>query len=68
MKIQSKFAEIDVLRGRYALERRLLNGESVILTVTVKLDNDFRAWNDDGTSINFSGEVLRIREEKGTGK
>lgn len=60
--LKSGFAQIDVTGGRKALEKRLRAGEEVVVTVTVRLDTDSRAWNDDGVSTSFSGEVLHLAE------
>jgi len=61
-RIRSTFASIDVTDGGLTLARRLDAGEPVTVQITMTLDPDPRARNDDGTSISFSGDVTDVRE------
>ena len=55
-KIDSKFALLDVMRGRVKLAKRINAGETRIpVTVRGYIVNVF--GNDDGTSIEFEIEV-----------
>ena len=57
---KSTFAILDVKSGRAALAKRIANGEKIQVRVHMVLDN--QSSNDDGTSIEFSGEVLFVKE------
>lgn len=62
-KLKSDFAIIDIKTGRSAIKKRLSKGEKVVLDLRVELYNDWRSWgNDDGESIEFSGEVISAKE------
>ena len=62
-KIKSSgYAALDIIRGRHGLKRRLQKGEKVFFDVKVQVDPDFRAWSDDGTSIEFGCIVLDVDE------
>lgn len=56
--ISSDFAIIDVKQGRGALAKLIRSGGKVLVRVDVLLDNVNS--HDDGTSIEFSGQVMAL--------
>lgn len=56
---KSSFAIVDVKGGRAALARRIQRGP-VRVRIDILLDNQHS--RDDGTSIEFSGEVVSVKE------
>lgn len=59
-KFKSDFAILDVKAGRAALAKRIAAGEKVRVRVDIVLNNQW--GSDDGTSIEFSGEVKSVKE------
>lgn len=59
---KSKFAVLDVEKGREALAKRVAAGEKVRVRIDVVLDTENS--RDDGTSIEFSGGVQSVKEFK----
>lgn len=57
---KSNFAILDVKKGRAALAKKIAAGGKV----RVRIDMEINAqWgDDDGTSIEFSGDVLSIKQ------
>ena len=56
---KSIFALLDVMAGRKALEKRLKSGP---IKIRVEMTIDY-AWGDcDGTSQEFAGTVLSVKE------
>lgn len=60
MAITSDFAILDVKTGRSELARRIGHGAKVLVHIEMLIDNQH--GRDDGTSIEFSGAVLSIKE------
>ena len=58
----STFAILDVKKGRHALAKKIAAGGKV----RVRIDMEINAqWSDDdGVSIEFSGDVLSIKQFK----
>lgn len=57
-KLQSDFAILDVKRGRFALSKYLKKHGPKTVTVTMTLN--YEVGKDDGESIEFAADVLRV--------
>lgn len=57
---KSTFALLDVKQGRHALAKKIEAGERVRVLVDLEINTK---WSqDDGISIEFSGDVLSIKQ------
>lgn len=56
---KSNYAILDVKKGRAALARKIVKGEKIKVYVEMILDT--QSSHDDGTSIEFSGEVISLK-------
>jgi len=57
-EISSSFAILDVKKGRRALERMVNSGHRFKAKIEMVIDS--KNSGDDGVSIEFSGEVIRV--------
>jgi hypothetical protein len=57
---KSDFALLDVKKGRQALAKKIDAGGKVRVRIDMVID--CRHGSDDGTSIEFSGEVLSVKQ------
>lgn len=59
-RFKSDFAILDVKAGRQQLARNIERGEKIKVQIIMVLDN--QSGRDDGISIEFSGEVMSVKE------
>jgi hypothetical protein len=57
---KSDFALLDVKKGRQALAKKIAAGGKVRVRIDMVIDCQY--GSDDGTSIEFSGEVLSVKQ------
>lgn len=57
---KSDFAILDVKVGRAQLARRIAAGAKICVRIEMLIDNQH--GHDDGTSMEFSGQVLFVTE------
>jgi len=60
--LHTNFAIVDVQRGRKALAKQIKAGKTFRVHLIVDLDTQHS--RDDGTSIEFSGDVVEARIEE----
>jgi hypothetical protein len=60
--INAGFVLLDIKRFRHKIERRLTKGERIVVRAYIEIDPDPRSWNDDGESIEFTGQCLNCYE------
>lgn len=56
----STFAILDVKKGRHALAKKIAAGGKVRVRVDMVINSQWGA--DDGVSIEFSGDVLSVKQ------
>lgn len=59
---KSGFAILDVTKGRAALAKKMASGAKVRVRVDMVIEQQH--GHDDGTSIEFSGSVLSVKQFK----
>ena len=60
-KFKSRYGMVDVTTGKSSLAKRLAKGEKVKVRADIILDAS-GIGNHDGTSIEFFGEVVSVKE------
>lgn len=57
---KSDFAILDVKKGRQALAKKIFAGGKIRVRIDMLIDQQW--GTDDGTSIEFSGKVLSVKQ------